>query len=142
MSQQLIAKSTIKINTSAHQVWDALTNPALIKKYFFGTDAVSDWQVGSPITFTGEWEGKEYKDKGEIKAMTPEKLLRYTYLSSMSGKEDVPENYANVEYILSEDDGVTTLTITQDGIADEKGQAESEKNWGMVLDGIKKMLES
>ena len=62
----------------------------------FGTNAVSDWQKGSSITYEGEWEGKKYKDKGTIIDIVPEKLLHTTYWSSIGGKEDKPENYKAV----------------------------------------------
>ena len=59
---KLVAEAETKINVPVSKVWDALTNPDQIKKYFFGTNAISDWKVGSPLEFKGEWEGKEYHD--------------------------------------------------------------------------------
>ncbi len=101
MKNKLVASAEIEINTPVSKVWDALTNPDKIKKYFFGTNAISDWKVGDPLEFKGEWEGKEYHDKGIILKSEKNKLFQYTYLSSMSGKEDIPENYATVTYELS-----------------------------------------
>ena len=40
-----------------------------------GADVESDFKVGSPITFRGEFKGKTYQDKGEIKAATRGKRL-------------------------------------------------------------------
>jgi len=54
----------------------SLDQPKIIKQYFFETDAHSDWSVGSPLTFEGEWEGKLYQDKGTILANKTNKLLR------------------------------------------------------------------
>jgi uncharacterized protein YndB with AHSA1/START domain len=141
MAVNLIAKSTVNIDAPANTVWDALTNPKLIKQYLFGTEAISDWKVGSPIEFKGTWEGKEYLDKGKILRIVPQKLFQYTYFSSMAGKPDSPENYANVSYELDEDEGTTTLTIKQENIDNEKSREHSEKNWSMVLDTLKKLLE-
>lgn len=141
METARIAKKTILINASSSEVWEALTSPDLIKKYLFGTETTSDWKVGSPIIFRGEWEGKFYEDKGTIKEIIPNKLLKYTYWSSMSGKEDKPENYANVIYELESEGNQTLLTIIQDNIATEQSREHSENNWGMVLNSIKKLLE-
>ena len=58
----------------------------------------SDWKEGSSITYTGEYEGKKYKDKGVIKKMIPKEIFQSTYWSSNSGKEDKPENYNLVTY--------------------------------------------
>ena len=89
----MILEITVTINAPKSKVWDALTNPAQIKKYMFGTDASSDWKVGSPITFRGVWEGKPYEDKGTILEMMKEKILKYNYWSNFSGDRDEPSNY-------------------------------------------------
>ena len=58
------------------------------------------------------------------------------------GKEDKPENYNTVLYVLEPVGEQTTLTITQDTIATEKEKEHSAKNWDMVLDGMKELLEA
>jgi uncharacterized protein YndB with AHSA1/START domain len=141
MDTSLIAKANVIIHKPAAKVWDALTNPHIIKQYFFGTNAISDWKVGSELIFRGEWEGKTYEDKGTILESVPNKLLKYTYLSSMSGLEDKPENYANITYELQEEVGKTMLSITQDNIANEKAREHSAQNWQYVLNSMKELLE-
>ncbi|MDB5273793.1 MAG: hypothetical protein JWO58_2160 [Chitinophagaceae bacterium] len=142
METKLTGTSSIVINAAAYQVWAALTQPALIKQYFYGTDAISDWKVGSPLIFKGKWQGKTYEDKGIILDSEPNKLFRYKYWSSMSGTEDKAENYATITYELGEYNGKTTLTITQDNIASESSRAQSQQNWQNVLNELKKLLES
>ncbi|WP_276132130.1 SRPBCC family protein [Polluticoccus soli] len=139
---KLMAKAEITINAPVSRVWEALTDPKQVKQYFFGTDVASTWEVGSPLTFSGEWEGKSYEDKGTILNKDPNKLLQFSYWSSMSGKPDLPENYANITYRLSENEGVTTLVVTQDNITNKEGQEHSQQNWGIVLGNLKKLLET
>ena len=141
MKTALVNTINETVAAPASKVWEALTNPRLIKKYFFGTDAISDWQPGSPITFSGEYEGKKYKDKGTILESKPGKLLKYSYWSSMSGIEDKPENYVNISFALAESQGQTRITVTQDNIPDEKTKAHSAENWKKVLKGLKELLE-
>jgi uncharacterized protein YndB with AHSA1/START domain len=141
MSNKLKAEMSISMKASASKVWDALTNPALIKQYLFGTNTRSDWKKGSPITYSGEWEGKRYEDKGEIVDIAPERLLHTTYLSSMSGKEDRPENYNNVIYRLDPAEDHTILTLSQDNIDTEEELLHSEQNWSKVLDNLKQLVE-
>ena len=140
MDSELIAKTSVTIHAPVEKVWDALTNPTLIKQYFFGTEAVSDWKVGSPIIFRGAWEGKPYEDRGTILAFEKGKFLKYNYWSSFSGTEDIPANYANITYSLASDKNGTILTITQDHCKTAEARDHSEKNWGMVLDGLVKLL--
>lgn len=122
-------------------MWEALTRLELIKQYLFGTEAISDWKVGSPITYKGVWEGKSYEDKGKILQLIPEKLFQSTYWSSIGGSEDKPENYAIVTYELEAKNGNTFLTVSQDNIATEEDLNHMKKNWRMVLETIKKLLE-
>lgn len=142
MKNKIRGRTSIIINASADKVWEALTTPEIIKEYFFGTDAVSDWKVGSPIIFKGEWEGKHYEDKGTILNAEPNKLFRYSYWSSMSGIEDKPENYLTITYEVTEENNNTTLTVTQENIPDEKMKEHSEQNWKKVLADLKKLLET
>jgi uncharacterized protein YndB with AHSA1/START domain len=142
MTEKLTAQTAIRIHASSKNVWDALTKPELIKKYLMGADAKSDWKVGSPLVYTGEYQGKRYEEKGVIKKIEPGKLLQATHFSSMSGKEDKPENYALVTYELHEKDGITVLTVSQDGLASEKGVESSKANWAGVLKGLKQTVES
>ncbi|MBS1690096.1 MAG: SRPBCC domain-containing protein [Bacteroidetes bacterium] len=133
---------SIEVNATPAQVWRAFTEPALIKEYMFGTDTTSDWKKGSTITYKGVWQGKSYEDKGTIVDIVPEKLLHTTYYSPLSGKEDKPENYANVIEEIKQENGKTIVSITQDNIEDEQGVEHMRQNWNMVLDGLKKTVES
>jgi uncharacterized protein YndB with AHSA1/START domain len=142
MKQEHIATVIITINTSPSKVWEALTKPELIKQYLFGTEVVTDWQIDSPIKYRGVWQGKSYEDKGKILQLEPGKLLVSTFWSSLSGDADIPENYKTVRYELASEDGGTRLSVSQDNNSSEEEAAHSEQNWKMVLDGIKKLLES
>ena len=113
----------------------------MIKKYLFGTDTESDFKVGSPIVFRGEWEGKKYEDKGTILKFDKEKTFQYTYWSSFSGKPDLPENYLTITFELKSKDGKVILDLTNEGFADKEAMKHSEENWDMVLGKIKAMLE-
>ena len=110
-------------------------------RHLFGTEVSTDWQVGSPITYTGVWEGKPYEDKGEILEIEPERLLVSTFWSYLAGLPDIPENYKTVHYELSPENGRTKLTITQDNNADQAEADHSAQNWSTVMDGMKKLLE-
>jgi uncharacterized protein YndB with AHSA1/START domain len=139
--EKLSLTTQIDIKAPAAQVWKGLTDPDMVKQYFFGTNVKSDWKAGSPITFSGEWEGRNYQDKGNIQEIIPGKYVKYSYWSSMGGTEDKPENYANVSYTLDENEGFTTLTVTQDNIKDVTSKEHSEQNWQTVFGGLKKLLE-
>jgi uncharacterized protein YndB with AHSA1/START domain len=132
---------TTEINASLAKVWDALINPDQIKKYLFGTQTHCDWKVGSPLRFTGEWDGKSYEDKGTILAIEKEKILSYDYWSNFSGVADVPENYQIVTFQLKNVEGKIRLSLTQQNIRSEEAKSHSEENWKMVLNSLKELVE-
>jgi uncharacterized protein YndB with AHSA1/START domain len=58
------AEVTTLIDGGVDAVWDALTDPEAIKKYFMGATVATDWKVGSPITWSGDLEGKALPRQG------------------------------------------------------------------------------
>ncbi len=128
------------IDAPLEKVWKALTDPAIVRQYFFGTDLETDWKVGSPIYFKGKWEGQEYQDKGEVLEYEHQERLAYSYLSNWSGMEDMPENYLWVCYEVKPEGEQTHLTIHQSNYDEEKAQ-HSNENWASVVDAMKKIVE-
>ena len=148
--EKLVVQNSILINAPADKVWDALVNPEQTKKYMFGCETVSDWKIDSPLLWKGTYEGKEMVFvKGIIMDIQPNKLLKYTVIDPNSSMPDIPENYLNVTYTLSEKEGQVNLTVVQDGF---EGAADGEKRykdvenngegWNPILVEIKKVVEA
>ncbi|MDX6281492.1 MAG: hypothetical protein QOH03_2563 [Kribbellaceae bacterium] len=136
-----LATAETEINASPERVWDVLTDPEQIKKFMFGADVETDWQPGSPITWQGEYEGKQYTDKGEIVAVEKARLLKVTHYSPLSGQPDVPENYHTLTYELSAVQGGTHLKLTQDNNGSQDEADHSSGMWKMLVDGVKEASE-
>lgn len=132
---------TTSVKAPKEKVWEVLTTPDQIRQWLFSTTVTTDWLEGSPIIFEGTWQGKVYHDKGKIIECTPHKTLRHSFWSSMSGKEDKPENYVLVSYELDDKGDTCDLTISQDGIRTEKEREHLEQNWKTVAQGIKTLAE-
>jgi uncharacterized protein YndB with AHSA1/START domain len=141
MDKNLSFKINVEIESSREKVWNSLTNPEIIKKYLFNTNAKSDWEIGSDITFEGEHEGRHYKDKGSITNIRTNELLQYTYWSGFAGLEDIPENYSLLTFQLEGRDNKTTLTLSQQGFVNTKAKQHSESNWKIVLLKLKELTE-
>ncbi len=142
MGKTLTATASVTINAPTSRVWEALTNPELIKRYLFGADVISDWKEGSQIIYKGIYEGKAYEDKGSVLQSEPNRVLLITHWSPLSGTPNTPENYHKVSYELAAENGSTQLTITQDNNSSKEEQEQNANFWKMVLDGMKKLLES
>jgi uncharacterized protein YndB with AHSA1/START domain len=144
---EITAEATVDITAPRSKVWQSLTDPASIKEYYLGADVRTDWEVGSPITFKGEWKGTSYEDKGEILAFEPERRLAYSHFSPRGGKPDAPENYHVVEVTLAERDEKTVVTLRQSNLEgsvtdeDRAHRSDYETNWKHMLEGLKKTAE-
>jgi uncharacterized protein YndB with AHSA1/START domain len=139
--ENYIAQAAIQIKSPVHKVWDALVNPAQIKKYMFNSDVNSEWKVGSKITWSGEWNGKPYEDYGVILEIIPQKKLKYSHYSPLTGQPDLPSSYATVTIDISNNKNETTVKLSQDNNQTEEAKQHSEKNWKMMLEELKKLLE-
>ena len=136
-----VATAEAEIRAPRSKVWQALTDPDQIEKYMFGSRVETDWKPGSPIVWKGEYEGKKYEDKGEIIEVEPERRLKVTHFSPLSGEEDAPENYHTLVYELEEDDGKTHVSLSQDNNPTDEAAEHSRANWEKMLSGLKEVVE-
>lgn len=136
-----IAHAETLIERPAEIVWEALINPGMIKKYMFGTTVISEFRKGSSIFWKGNSKGRSYEDKGTILQIDPLKKLQYSHYSPLSGLEDKPENYHTVTITLYENNHQTRVQLEQDNNTDEKAKEHSKKNWKMMLESLKQLLE-
>jgi uncharacterized protein YndB with AHSA1/START domain len=139
MSFKLTVQRTI--HAPIEMVWNGLTNPEVVKQYFFGSQLVTTWQPNTPIIFKGEWEGHRYEDKGTVLRYEPNKILSYDYHSSMSDLEDRPENYQIITYRVKPKSNSTVVTVTQSNISSLEKKIDSTKGWAGMMVELKKIME-
>jgi uncharacterized protein YndB with AHSA1/START domain len=112
-----------------------------------GSEIATDWTVGHPIKFSGEWKGQRYEDKGEILTFEPQQEMSYSHWSPLAGTEDSPENYHVVRIALRDVEDGTEVTLQQSNVngevteEDRAHREDYEKNWSGVLEGLKKVAE-
>jgi uncharacterized protein YndB with AHSA1/START domain len=141
MRENLVAQVSTIIDAPRAKVWDALVSSEAAKKYMFGTTVVTDWKEGSEIFWRGEWQGKSYEDKGVILRCEPGRALAYTHFSPLFGLPDTLENYHTVTIELSSAGDQTSVSLSQDNNSTEQAREHSEKNWGTMLEALKKHVE-
>ena len=138
-----VARAEVIVKAHQSDVWSALTDPEQVRSWMAGTTLTTDWQVGSPITWEGEMDGKPYEDKGEVLEAEAPSRLSMTHYSPLMGQEDRPENYHTVTYTLTPTrDGRTTVALEQDGNESQEQAEQFSQNWQQMLEGLKKTAES
>ncbi|RAK60078.1 SRPBCC domain-containing protein [Phenylobacterium hankyongense] len=129
------------IPAQAADVWRTLTSREGMKAYMLGADVQTDWRVGGPITMRGEYDGKAFEDRGEVRSFEPQRCLSYTHRSS-----GAPGGEHLVTFELAPEEGGALVTVTQasaDGAehpSDTEHRAQYEKTWAMMLEGLEKAV--
>jgi uncharacterized protein YndB with AHSA1/START domain len=136
-----IATASTDVTATPETVWAALTRPEEISAWMPGTTVETTWEVGAPITWSGEYDGRAYQDKGEILAVEEQRLLSMTHYSPLMGTDDVPENYHTLVYTLTPTDTGTRLELSQDGCDSEDQARQFSQNWQAMLESLRSHVE-
>jgi DNA-binding transcriptional ArsR family regulator/uncharacterized protein YndB with AHSA1/START domain len=144
---------TTYINTTPEQLWTALTEPAFTKRYW-GVALVSDWKVGSTVTW--ELEKVTIADDAQVVLVSdPPRRLSYTwhtitpefsaayggdaeYLATASA-----ERRSTITFDLEPQADLVKLTVTHDDF--EPGSIVLPgitEGWPSIIASLKTMLET
>ena len=104
-------------------------------------EIITDWQVGGPIITRGDLHGIPFENNGRVLQFEPEKVLRYSHLSSISRLPDKPESYAVFDFRLTPIGNQTSLTLTVSNFPTESIYKHLVFYWNVTLEIFKKMLE-
>jgi uncharacterized protein YndB with AHSA1/START domain len=137
-----VATATTEVAAPPERVWAALTEPEQIAAWMQGSKVTTSWEVGTPITWDGEYDGREYQDKGEVLTYDEPHVLSVTHYSPMMGQPDEPESYHTLVYTLTASgDDATSLELTQDGNDSEEQAEQFSQNWQGMLAALKAHVE-
>lgn len=133
-----------EVHADPQTVWETLKRKQ--SPMFMGANVDTDWREGSPIAFTGEFNGKPFQDQGEIRAVDERRRLAFTHYSPTSGKPDVPESYNLVDIRLEPaGDERTAVRLSQTPLGgappDDQTVRKFEENWRVMLDSLRKAAE-
>ena len=134
--------STIRLDATKGKVWDTLTKPELVKLWQYGSDLITNWEIGSDIKFRTEWEGKIFEQWGKILEVRPTELLKYSLFAPRPDLEDRPENYFVMSYILTTENGQTKLEIIQEDNRPNAVQEDPQGDENPILQSLKKVAEA
>lgn len=140
---------SIDIQAPKEKVWKTLWDDASYRNWTRvfgeGSYAVTDnWKEGSKVLFLGA-DGRGMVSK--VAANRPNEYMSFEHLGVVqdgvedTSSEKVKEWQGALEnYLLTQKDGVTTLAIEMDSMADHKDYFE--KTWPTALEQVKQLSEN
>lgn len=139
-----VARAEIDVAAPRAVVWRVLTFSGGCPESMFGADVESDWRVGSPIVWRGEWQGRAFEDHGRVIELEdrdePWRIV-LTHFSPSSGLDGIQENYHTIRMELDETSSGTHVTLDQDNNATVGAAQHARENWAAMLRGVKTVAE-
>jgi uncharacterized protein YndB with AHSA1/START domain len=132
---------TTYIRTTPEKLWTALTSPELTRQYWFGTDVVSDWKVGSTLLYM---KGGKTLVLGQILATHSCTLISYTFHEELN-EESAHEPPTKVTLEIEPEAGTETVRLIvthSDFVENSKHFQNISGGWPAVLSSLKTFLET
>jgi uncharacterized protein YndB with AHSA1/START domain len=128
------------IKTTPEKLWAALTDPATMKKYWFGAFAETDWKPGS--TWALKFEDGRMADSGTILEAEPQKRIVIRWINEWK-PEIKAEGYSRCTITMEPYQGVQKLTIQHELEGEGTQFIEAVSGgWPRILSNLKSLLET
>lgn len=138
----LTARAHVLVDASPEQVWEGLTSPEISRLWMGGAEVLSDFTPGSPITWSGLWDGQPFEDTGTVLEVDPPRRLRTTHRSGGLADADTPLDPHVVTYDVVAEEGATLVIVTQEGDNQTPDAVqEYEQTWSVMLGRLKEAVE-
>lgn len=142
------------IRTTPEKLWQALTEPAFITRYFGGGGPRSDWRVGSAVLWSMQGEDHHDWDQHVLEA-DPPRRLSYSWhnyqpeMAEMFGWSDErlaelrQEKISKVTFDIEPAGSSVKLTVTHDDFPPESPMRDAvSQGWPAILSNLKSVLET
>jgi len=129
----------IYVKTTPERLWDAITDPAKRRVFYFGVGIVTDWTVGSHYEARSEgvpdllWEGEN------LEVEPPRRLVQSFHALWSEAVRDA--GVSRVTWEIEPVGDSCRLLVTHDELP-EGANPELYGGWPMVLSGLKTYLET
>ncbi len=128
------------IITTPEKLWQALTTPTVLKKYWMGMETESDWKKGSGWKMT--FPDGRVADAGEIVESNSPKRLAIRWRNEWN-PELKNEGFSICTYDLEQVDGAVKLTVTHGNeIPNSRFIDTVSGAWPICMSNMKSLLET
>lgn len=128
------------IRTTPEALWTALTDPAVMRQYWFGMHQETDWKAGSPWRLV--FPDGRVADSGEVVEVDRPRRLVLKWRNEFR-PELKAEGYAVCTYELEPVGEAVKLTVTH-GMAGPNSQfiQAVSGGWPQILSNLKSLIET
>jgi uncharacterized protein YndB with AHSA1/START domain len=129
------------IKASQEEVWDAITNPVIVAKFFFGAQVESTYEVGSILRSVSP-DGSQTWGENTVLECDPPRRLVHTW-RSLYDDELAAEPESRVTWEIEAQPGdFSKLTLIHDRLDASPKTAASVRGWSYILSNLKTVLET
>ena len=129
------------IRTTPENLWDAITNPRIVAKFFHGAQVESTYQVGAKLRSLSPDGSRLWGDNTILECDPPRRLVhtwRSLYDPALAAE---PESRVTWE-IEGQPGGTCKLTLTHDRLDGSPRTAANVRGWSFILSSLKTVLET
>ncbi|HWY24621.1 MAG TPA: SRPBCC domain-containing protein [Nevskia sp.] len=127
----------IYIKATPEQLWHAITDTQMRRKWNFGAIVTSDWKAGSRIEGRG---GESLIFEGKVLEIDPPRRLVHTIVA-LWGEDVKAEGASRVTWEITQVRDSCRLLLTHDQLR-EGANDQLFGGWPMALSGIKTLIET
>ncbi len=128
------------IRTTPERLWQALTEPAFVRQYWFGVDVRTDWQAGSDWQLA--FSDGRIADTGQLVEVDPPRRLVIRWRNEFRPElKDEGYSLCTMELVPAGETVKLTITHTMDVEGSKFIEAVSN-GWPSILSNLKSLLET
>jgi uncharacterized protein YndB with AHSA1/START domain len=131
-------ETEVTVSATPGEVWQAITDPAMTRGYYYGTDILSDWTVGAPWTSRS---GDELYLEGEILEIDAPRRLVQTFHVASTEEDAINDAPSTVTWEVTPVGDATRVRVIHDGMG-EATRNYTEGGWEHILAGLKTLVET
>jgi len=129
------------INATQQQVWDAITTPQIVARFFSGARVEGTYQPGTQIRTVSPDGSQEWGNNTVLESDPPRKLVHTWRSLYDAGMAAEPESRVTWE-IEAMPGGYARLTLIHDQLEAAPRTAASVTGWPYYLSSLKSLLET
>lgn len=129
----------IYIRTTPERLWQAITDPTIRAKYYFGSSLESSWQPGSRYVMVHPGASRPLAEGENLEVDPPRRLVQSMHVQWSEDAER--EGTSRVTWEIEPIGDACRLTVTHDQLR-EGAPKELYGGWPMILSGLKTWLET